>query len=151
MKHLSKKINLSLLATVLTLSSTSGASSQIVVETRGGTTYGATTEIRLNDPQFIIASLRKGEATLEKALIAGAEAQEIAIKLQEQNDVLKSKAATLKFQNAVLNAQKVHAEEHKTPWQRFKSWVSKIDVKQVVTIAVKGIITIVGMVLIMIL
>lgn len=151
MKHLSKKINLSLLATVLTLSSTSGAITQLGEEARGGATYGGTKEVRLNETQAIIASLRKGEAKLEQALVAGAEAQAIAIELKEENDALKSKAATLQFQNAVLKAQKIHAEEHKTPWQRFKAWVSKLDVKQVVTIVVKGVITIVGMVLIMVL
>lgn len=151
MKHLSYKIAVNALVTSVILSSVNatGAFTETYQPVVSST---AKTAVTLNDPQAIIASLRAGEAQLEQALVAGAHAQEEAIRLKAEYEALKSKATRLKFQNVVLEAQQQeHRAEKQSTWQRFKNWVSKLDVTKVVTTVVSGIVTLIGTLLLILL
>lgn len=142
MKHLSKKIAISLLATSVTFSSTSGAGTLI----DPGVVLDGNTTAQLNNQWIRAEGLDEATSLfLQRTLATQTENR----RLKTERDSLMSKISRLEFQNIVLNAQqqKYRTEEHST-WQRFKNWVGKLDVTKITTTIISSLLTIIGTVLI---
>jgi hypothetical protein len=148
MKHLSQKIAVSLMASSMIVSSINAAA---VIEGTSGVVRDNSPTVAtsvVTDHATIITSLRDAEA----AIVAGAEAQEEAARLQKENAALASKAARLQFKNVVLEAQQQEQRAEKaSTWQKFKRWISTLDARHVFSTIASGIVTILVTVLIAVL
>lgn len=146
MKHFSKKIVVSLLATNVALSSVNA--SNALTGTPSVVSDNASVIVHANDPDTIIASIDQGAQQIKQALLAGAEAQDEVIRLIKENDALRSQTLRLKFQNVVLEAQQQEQKvENKSRWERFKSWISNLNPNVVVKSVFSALVTIGGILL----
>jgi hypothetical protein len=160
MKYFTRKITLGLVATTLSLSaktplpaySTLAMDKSTLQESVLSTPFKQKRALKASDPKVLLANLRHGEASLEKAILIDTHAkdelkalQKIYKKLVADYAALSEEAQKLKLEQAILCAENdAFKEEKKSFWERFKNWMFNLDSTKVVTSVITGTCSIIA-------